>query len=237
MNGGAVSNVTEIWATLLNEEETVKHIQLMFGTGMETNLQDYFARAILLLSGRSLKLTLVFIPSFASSRARFLRWSVTMKPDKTAKKSKPKRSDGNDSNENMGEFRRRRPDPEVEADERFKGIRRDPRFRPFRTEERKVKVDDRFKAMLVDPKFNLTHKVDPRGRPSKVKSSAENMRKFYSLEDEEEKKTKGGDESSSESDSDEGDSEEVDKEAPPDYARGEAPLQSSSSEVRLHQFA
>lgn len=128
---------------------------------------------------------------------------------------------------------------DIEADERFKDIRKDPRFRPFRTDERKIKVDDRFKGMLTDPKFNLTHKVDPRGRVAKVKCSAENLRKFYALEAEEPKKridneeAEADDDSASETASDASEDDDVDT-ALPDYARGKATLESSSSEVCAH---
>ncbi|CAG0918074.1 unnamed protein product [Notodromas monacha] len=116
-------------------------------------------------------------------------------------------------------------------DDRFKSIRNDPRFRPMRLDERKVIVDDRFKAMLTDPKFNLTHKVDSRGRPAKIKSSAENMRKYYAFENEEakEKVESVGEDETDEDDSDASEGEKPD-ETIPDYARGELALQSSSED-------
>ncbi|KAJ7244746.1 hypothetical protein B0H12DRAFT_1022259 [Mycena haematopus] len=88
-------------------------------------------------------------------------------------------------------------------DSRFARLRSDPRFRRPRKEKTKVVVDARFKTVFT-PQVQKG-RVDKYGRPSSGNHEHENLRRFYRLEDE----------------------------IPlpqPDYARGQALLESSDEE-------
>lgn len=74
---------------------------------------------------------------------------------------------------------------EVETDERFAHIHKDPRFRRVPKKERKVKIDSRFQSMFEN-KFKVKATVDKRGKPTAT-TTKENLRKFYELDEEEEK--------------------------------------------------
>lgn len=71
----------------------------------------------------------------------------------------------------------------MESDERFKHLAKDPRFRTLRKKQRKVQIDDRFKSMFTDDKFTIKYTKDKRGWRQN-KTSADDLRKFYSLNDE-----------------------------------------------------
>ena len=62
----------------------------------------------------------------------------------------------------------------------------DPRFRRAGKKATKVQVDDRFKAMFTDTDFVAPVTVDKYGRPVSSQKEAENIRRFYRLEDDEE---------------------------------------------------
>ncbi|KAJ7103583.1 hypothetical protein B0H15DRAFT_812865 [Mycena belliarum] len=91
-------------------------------------------------------------------------------------------------------------------DPRFARLRSDPRFRRPRKEKSKVVVDDRFKGVFA-PQVKKG-RVDKYGRPISDSHEHENLRRFYRLEND-------------------------DDPAPPplpDYARGQALLESSDEE-------
>ncbi|KAF7306879.1 NUC153 domain-containing protein [Mycena indigotica] len=88
-------------------------------------------------------------------------------------------------------------------DSRFARLRTDPRFRRPRKEKSKVVVDQRFKAVF-QPKSSKG-RVDKYGRPISATQDHEDLRRFYRLEKEEEPTL-------------------------PDYARGEALLESSDED-------
>ncbi|KAJ7487547.1 hypothetical protein B0H11DRAFT_2172669 [Mycena galericulata] len=90
-------------------------------------------------------------------------------------------------------------------DSRFARLRSDPRFRRPRKEKSKIVVDDRFKAVFA-PKIKKG-RVDKYGRSISGTHEHENLRRFYRLENED------------------------DIPPPlPDYARGQALLESSEEE-------
>ncbi|KAJ6604598.1 hypothetical protein DFH09DRAFT_1018818 [Mycena vulgaris] len=90
-------------------------------------------------------------------------------------------------------------------DSRFARLRSDPRFRRPRKEKSKVVVDDRFKGVFT-PQIKKG-RVDKYGRPVSESHEHENLRRFYRLEN------------------------EVDIPPPqPDYARGQALLESSDED-------
>ncbi|KAH8345093.1 hypothetical protein KR059_004692 [Drosophila kikkawai] len=65
-------------------------------------------------------------------------------------------------------------------DARFQHLLADPRFRGVPKVQRKVKIDKRFQGMFTDDKFKVKYTVDKYGRPVN-KSNAEDLRKFYEL--------------------------------------------------------
>ncbi|XP_023174553.2 ESF1 homolog [Drosophila hydei] len=85
-------------------------------------------------------------------------------------------------------------------DARFQHLLADPRFRGVPKVQRKVKIDKRFQGMFDDEKFKVKYTVDKYGRPVN-KTNAEDLRKFYELdenessdEDEEKKESKDANE-------------------------------------------
>lgn len=79
-------------------------------------------------------------------------------------------------------------------DARFQHLIADPRFRGVPKVQRKVKIDKRFQGMFTDEKFKVKYTVDKYGRPVN-KSNAEDLRKYYELDenessDEDEQSTK-----------------------------------------------
>lgn len=73
---------------------------------------------------------------------------------------------------------------EISKDDRFSHIGKDPRFRRIPKKEKKVKIDSRFQSMFTDKKFKLKYTVDKRGRPVN-KTTSENLKKFYDIDEEE----------------------------------------------------
>lgn len=69
-------------------------------------------------------------------------------------------------------------------DERFQHLLADPRFRGVPKVQRKVKIDKRFQGMFDDEKFKVKYTVDKYGRPVN-KTNAEDLRKFYELDENE----------------------------------------------------
>ncbi|KAH8366591.1 hypothetical protein KR084_005048 [Drosophila pseudotakahashii] len=69
-------------------------------------------------------------------------------------------------------------------DARFQHLLADPRFRGVPKVQRKVKIDKRFQGMFTDDKFKVKYTVDKYGRPVN-KSNAEDLRKFYELDENE----------------------------------------------------
>jgi len=69
-------------------------------------------------------------------------------------------------------------------DSRFQHLLTDPRFRGVPKVQRKVKIDKRFQGMFTDDKFKVKYTVDKYGRPVN-KSNAEDLRKFYELDENE----------------------------------------------------
>ncbi|KAJ7125635.1 hypothetical protein C8R43DRAFT_712063 [Mycena crocata] len=90
-------------------------------------------------------------------------------------------------------------------DSRFARLRSDPRFRRPRKDKSKVVVDDRFKGVFA-PQVKKG-RVDKYGRPVSATHEHENLRRFYRLETE----------------------DDIPPPAP-DYARGQALLESSDEE-------
>ncbi|PWZ02835.1 hypothetical protein BCV70DRAFT_197101 [Testicularia cyperi] len=110
-----------------------------------------------------------------------------------------------------------RSEGKVTTDPRFARVHTDPRFLKPKRDDAKVVVDDRFKGLFADAKGKK--KTDRYGRKvGKGQSEADQMKRFYRLEDADLK-----------SDDEDGDGSE-DEAAPIDYARGEGDLESSSEE-------
>ncbi|THH01804.1 hypothetical protein EW026_g932 [Hermanssonia centrifuga] len=106
------------------------------------------------------------------------------------------------------------------SDPRFARFKSDPRFRRIRKQESKVVVDDRFKDVFDEGKGKKkakkgTGRVDKYGRPLSDTHEQDNLRRFYRLENEDEEQDRAA----------------VKK---PDYARGEAFLESSDEEDAAH---
>lgn len=114
-------------------------------------------------------------------------------------------------------------DARVTTDPRFAKVHTDPRFLKPKRDDTKVVVDERFKGLFQDDN-RKKNKSDKYGRKiSKRQSDAEQMKRFYRLEDADLAPSKS-DEEELESDQDD------DNAAPVDYARGEGDLDSSSEE-------
>ncbi|XP_017054797.1 pre-rRNA-processing protein esf1 [Drosophila ficusphila] len=76
------------------------------------------------------------------------------------------------------------PNSGIWRDARFQHLMADPRFRGVPKVQRKVKIDKRFQGMFTDDKFKVKYTVDKYGRPVN-KSNAEDLRKFYELDENE----------------------------------------------------
>ncbi|CAG0907775.1 unnamed protein product, partial [Cyprideis torosa] len=141
---------------------------------------------------------------------------------KTSQKAKKKMSKAVSSEENLN-------------DERFLHLKTDPRFRPIPVKERKFQIDSRFSRMFTDERFQLgaSGLVDKKGRKLEKSNSAwkkpdDDLKRFYreGSSDEDE----SGEEEEEDESSDESDDELVTGGTKrPDFARGEAELESSSS--------
>ncbi|KAI0778273.1 hypothetical protein BD413DRAFT_465710 [Trametes elegans] len=100
------------------------------------------------------------------------------------------------------------------SDPRFARLKSDPRFRRIKKDKNKVVVDERFKDIFRDKGKKKGKKsaarVDKYGRPLADDHEQDNLRRFYRLENEDEA--------------------QLEVKAGPDYARGEALLESSDEE-------
>ena len=77
------------------------------------------------------------------------------------------------------------------SDARFSKLHNDPRFMRFPAAQQKVKIDSRFSKMFSDPNFSTGgagRKTDKRGRRTEKakKSTADDLKEYYDLEDEDE---------------------------------------------------
>ncbi|KAG8810569.1 pre-rRNA-processing protein esf1, partial [Serendipita sp. 399] len=91
--------------------------------------------------------------------------------------------------------------------DRFARLKTDPRFRKPKRHANKVQIDPRFQSVLdTKPKKKGPARVDKYGRKLAATHEEDELRKFYRLDESEERKK------------------------PLDYARGEALMESSSSE-------
>lgn len=72
----------------------------------------------------------------------------------------------------------------LDGDDRFLKVKKDPRFWEMPDKDRKIKIDKRFQSMFHDDRFKLKYTVDKRGRPVNHTSS-EDLKKFYKLSDSE----------------------------------------------------
>ena len=98
------------------------------------------------------------------------------------------------------------------SDDRFSRFSTDPKFRPVPRKERKAVVDDRFKGMFKDKRFVSKVTVDKRGRPAKSKSSDEDYKKYYRLEDGEDSEDDDSDDDDNANQEDSASSDESDDE-------------------------
>lgn len=78
----------------------------------------------------------------------------------------------------------------MEEDERFKHLATDPRFKTLRRKQKKVEIDERFQSVFTDEKFTLKYSKDKRGRSQK-KSTGDDLRRYYSLPEDDESKIDG----------------------------------------------
>ncbi|KAH8289758.1 hypothetical protein KR054_010350 [Drosophila jambulina] len=95
----------------------------------------------------------------------------TTSPAVKAPKAATTNGNGNNTEENG-----------IWRDARFQHLLADPRFRGVPKVQRKVKIDKRFQGMFTDDKFKVKYTVDKYGRPVN-KSNAEDLRKFYELDE------------------------------------------------------
>ena len=111
-------------------------------------------------------------------------------------------------------------DAPLTTDPRFAKVHTDPRFLKPKRDDTKVVVDERFKGLFEDARGKK--KTDKYGRRvRKGETDADQMKRFYRLEDDDLDPTQV--------DQDD-ESEDRDAAAPVDYARGEGDLESSSEE-------
>lgn len=119
-------------------------------------------------------------------------------------------------------------DAPVTTDPRFARVHTDPRFLKPKRDDTKVVVDERFKGLFEEDKSKKKNKTDKYGRRIvKGQSDADQMKRFYRLEDDDLDPSKAllGSDDEQEDDSDQ------DQDATPiDYARGGGNLESSSEE-------
>ncbi|TKY90436.1 hypothetical protein EX895_000434 [Sporisorium graminicola] len=119
-------------------------------------------------------------------------------------------------------------DAPVTTDPRFSKVHTDPRFLKPKRDDTKVVVDERFKGLFEDDKGGKKgKKTDKYGRKiGKGQSDADQMKRFYRLEDGDLDPAK---EEEEEEEVEEDSDEDADS-AAVDYARGEGDLESSSEE-------
>ncbi|KAG8908098.1 pre-rRNA-processing protein esf1 [Tulasnella sp. 403] len=131
-------------------------------------------------------------------------------------------------------------------DARFARLRTDPRFRKPRKDQHKVVVDERFKSLFTEPKGkgkgkdkgdnksiakSTAPRIDKYGRRISANKESADLRRFYQLEGGDDQENEAGFNGIEESD-DASSSSDAPQRKPrrPDYARGEALLESSSDE-------
>ncbi|XP_034483312.1 pre-rRNA-processing protein esf1 [Drosophila innubila] len=109
---------------------------------------------------------------------------MAKKPEKSVKKNaKPKKEEPPTTS--SSQIQNGQPEASgIWKDARFQHLLTDPRFRGVPKVQRKVKIDKRFQGMFDDDKFKVKYTVDKYGRPVN-KSNAEDLRKFYELDDNE----------------------------------------------------
>ncbi len=116
------------------------------------------------------------------------------------------------------------------TDPRFSRVHTDPRFLKPKRDDNKVVVDERFKGLFEEEK-GKKKKTDKYGRKvAKGKSDADQMKRFYRLEDDDLDPTKADQDDSSDEEDDDDDEEAASEAGAIDYARGEGDLESSSEE-------
>ncbi|CAM9336850.1 unnamed protein product, partial [Chrysoparadoxa australica] len=119
--------------------------------------------------------------------------------------------------------------PTESQDPRFHGMHTNPTFQRAKADSKKVKLDKRFAAVLTDDRFKVGGgaKVNKRGRP--VKDVArEDLKAFYTVDDEGEDGEEGSDGSEGEEDIEELELEEKEEEE-----KGYKPLKKVEVESRL----
>lgn len=126
---------------------------------------------------------------------------------------------------------------EIYKDERFAHLLNNPRYKKLPNREGKVKIDNRFNSMFKDEKFKVKFTVDKYGRQVN-KTSSEDLKKYYAQSSEESSE----EEELKEENSDDGNAiiegghempdslKDKLKNLEVDYLRGEAVLQSDSSD-------
>lgn len=134
----------------------------------------------------------------------------------------------------------------MDSDKRFEHLASDPRFKTLRRKQKKVVIDERFQSMFTDKKFTLKYNRNKRGRKQN-KTSADDLKKYYSLEDKpithDEPKSESSEESEHETDEsisshsnteqhkeDSDQDEEAEAEAEEVSATSESEISSSSDE-------
>jgi hypothetical protein len=137
---------------------------------------------------------------------------------------------------------------QIDGDDRFLDLAKNPMFREQKKKDQKIVVDDRFKDMLSDTRFE-THDsyMDKRGRPIR-KAGKNYLARLYEVDDEEKQQTGGEEAFTSEEDqtdeesSDEGEEQDIEEEDTEDLpqihldlARGEGPDVTSSSEDEVEE--
>ncbi|KAG9294303.1 hypothetical protein G9A89_021662 [Geosiphon pyriformis] len=120
----------------------------------------------------------------------------------------------------------------ITKDPRFVHLHQDPRFVRPKKKDMKVKLDQRFLHILNNKDFSDTPKVDKYGRRLSTEHTARELKRFYTLEDQE--KLNSDDSNGPKGSSDEIDYNEKEKEMENvgkiyDLARGEGLVPSSSS--------
>ncbi|KAM8719442.1 hypothetical protein ACLKA7_012059 [Drosophila subpalustris] len=119
---------------------------------------------------------------------------MAKKPEKSVKKNaKPKKEEQPTTSSSQNQNGQSEASG-IWQDARFQHLLTDPRFRGVPKVQRKVKIDKRFQGMFDDDKFKVKYTVDKYGRPVN-KSNAEDLRKFYELDENE---TSDGDENEEE---------------------------------------
>lgn len=116
----------------------------------------------------------------------------------------------------------------MESDERFKHLATDPRFKTLRKKQRKVQIDDRFQSMFTDEKFTLKYTKDKRGNNHK-KTSGDDLKKYYHLEEKE--PTKEPVEESESSEEVDGENEKSPEESPKESSAHLSKVSSEESSV------